>query len=216
MSSGGSFRSSWWGRFHGTLGSQVHSSWIQSYFCSSVSHLPCQDHLYFTSLAISTKWSIMWHVLCHSGWIIQTRLCQGRQPSRGRIILRISLLFDLNPLLSSPSWVENDHSCHFFVECNEFAIVIISRELIFCQVACKFKWVKSYKKLWSSKSLCLVQMPIISQQCNFSQAATSKSKDEHFRERYVTVSVTSLLLWAWRHRDEANQDSPKDINSFSA
>ena len=34
--SGGSFRSSYRGRSHGTLGFQVHSSWIQFCLCSSV------------------------------------------------------------------------------------------------------------------------------------------------------------------------------------
>ena len=36
MSSGGSFQISWGGRSPGALGSQVHSSWLQSCLCSSV------------------------------------------------------------------------------------------------------------------------------------------------------------------------------------
>ena len=35
------FLRSWWGHSPGALRSQVHSSWIQSYLCSSVPHLEC-------------------------------------------------------------------------------------------------------------------------------------------------------------------------------
>ena len=54
ISSGGSFRSFWWGCSPGALGLQVQSSWIQSYFCSSVhdSWLETQGWVYFINLGV--------------------------------------------------------------------------------------------------------------------------------------------------------------------
>ena len=77
ISSGDSFRSSWWGRSCGALGFQViHSSWIQSYLCSSVQ----QNY--------SRIWSI-WVIFCK---IMPVGNVPSKEP-RAKGLLRLSLLF---------------------------------------------------------------------------------------------------------------------------
>ena len=62
-SSGGSFRCSWWGHSCGTLRSQVHSSLIQSYLCSSVWDISFRGavHLWWVNLK-KDMWVVAYHL----------------------------------------------------------------------------------------------------------------------------------------------------------